>query len=79
MNLVIIHQGFVKKIISNAVITSIDTNKSMKVTAMWDTGATNKACSGNGNLSCIFRSYKNSGRIKNKRTSVCVFSQYSYF
>jgi hypothetical protein len=40
MNLTIIHQGFAKKIISNALITSIDTNKAIKVTAMWDTGAT---------------------------------------
>jgi len=40
MNLVITHQGFAKKIISNAIITSIDTNNAIKVTAMWDTGAT---------------------------------------
>jgi len=40
MNLVITHQGFAKKIISNAIITSIDTNNTIEVTAMWDTGAT---------------------------------------
>ncbi|MDR2583131.1 MAG: hypothetical protein LBC75_06595 [Fibromonadaceae bacterium] len=34
------HQGFAKKIICNAQITSIDSGKSIKVTAMWDTGAT---------------------------------------
>jgi len=40
MNLTIRHQGFAKKIICNAQITSIDSGKSIKVTAMWDTGAT---------------------------------------
>jgi len=40
MNLTIMHQGLAKKIICNAKITSIDSGKSVKVTAMWDTGAT---------------------------------------
>ena len=40
MNLTIAHKGLAKKIASEAVITSVDSGKSVKVAAIWDTGAT---------------------------------------
>jgi hypothetical protein len=40
MNLTVTHKGLAKKIISHAIITSLDSGKSVKIAAMWDTGAT---------------------------------------
>jgi hypothetical protein len=40
MNLTVTHKGLAKKIVSQAVITSIDSGKSVNVAAIWDTGAT---------------------------------------
>jgi hypothetical protein len=40
MNLTVAHKGLANKIVSNAVITSVDSGKSITVSAIWDTGAT---------------------------------------
>jgi prophage DNA circulation protein len=40
VNLTITHKGLANKIVSQAVITSVDSGKSVKVAAIWDTGAT---------------------------------------
>jgi len=40
VNLTITHRGLANKIVSQAVITSVDSGKSIAVSAIWDTGAT---------------------------------------
>jgi len=40
MNLTIEHKGLASKIVSQAVIISVDSGKSINVSAIWDTGAT---------------------------------------
>jgi len=40
VNLTIAHKGLANKIVSKAVITSVDSGRSMNVAAIWDTGAT---------------------------------------
>jgi hypothetical protein len=40
VNLTITHKGLANKIVSQAVITSVDSGKSIEVSAIWDTGAT---------------------------------------
>jgi len=40
VNLTITHKGLANKIVCSAVITSVDSGKSIKVAAIWDTGAT---------------------------------------